>query len=452
MLITIKDLQRVFATIFFAAAYHALYIDYVHPMFGYMHYRLEHREWFQWLVIYAFAVVPSLWQKGHNDAVGCGISLIYLLLYVPALITMCAMWIEPFSDLIILALALMVGQIIIQLASKQGERVSTKKISTIEVIAPNYQSLIAIITLASLINFIVDNISHMSLVNFADVYDLRFASRDASSTLSGYLNMWLVGVSIPFYISRAIQCKKWSPLFFAIMISIVIYMGNGAKSALLMPIQAYIVGLIVAHNRNPTQFLAASMGVMMWVLYAFDTELLNLFKSLVIMRLLSSGGWTMVIYHEYFSLHGWTFYSHINLIGAVFGKAYSLGLGQMIGIEYFASEEANYNANFWATDGVAAFGSVGVIIISILMSALLRLVNKLSRYQNQRAIAVLLTGFWLSALNGSLFTSLLSGGGFFILILLYLNRRKNKNIYQIMNAKSNVLQNYSSFKNLIIIK
>lgn len=421
MLIALKDLQRVLAVVFFAIGYHAIYIGYLNPVFDYAYYRLEHRAWIQWIFVYVVVLLPSVWQKGENNVVANGVSLIYILLYVPALITMCAMWIKPFSEFIILALALMVGQFIIQFAVPGHKGVIKSKIIT-KHIPPVVKLAVAIFTVVSLGIFVVENQSHMKLVGFADVYDLRFASRDASSSLAGYLSMWLLGVSVPFYLSLFVQRKHWLPLFVSVIISIVLYMGNGAKSALLMPIQAFVVGLLVAKGRNSTQFLGASLGLVMWILYALDVEWLNIFKSLVIMRLLSTGGWTLTTYYEYFSLHGWTFYTHVGPIGSLFGKVYLTELGQLIGIDYFSSDEANFNANFWATDGVAACGILGVILVSFLLAYVLWVISKLSRGLDQRATAVMLSGFWLSILNGSFFTSMLSGGGVLVMAILYFHR------------------------------
>lgn len=418
MLITLKDLKRILAVCFFAAGYHAIYVAYLNPVFDYAYYRLENREWFQWVAVYLIVLTPSVWQRSICNAVASGISLIYLLVYVPALITMSAMWIKPFSEFILVAISLMIGQFIIQLYPLKRPATCNPIINS-QQLTQGIKTFVAILTFISLTVFIIENKSHMRLVGFEDVYDLRFASRDASSLLSGYLSMWLLGVSVPFYLSLFIQRKNWKSLFLAILISILLYMGNGAKSALLMPIQALIVAFLVAKGRNPTQFLGLLLGLTMWILYLADFEWLNIFKSLLIMRLLSTGGWTLTTYYEFFSFNGWTYYSHVNIIGSFLGKEYSTELGKLIGIEYFSSEDANFNANFWATDGIAAFGIIGIIFASFLMGYVLRIISKLSLHLDQRATAVLLSGFWLSILNSSIFTSMLSGGGLLILLIIY---------------------------------
>jgi hypothetical protein len=142
------------------------------------------------------------------------------------------------------------------------------------------------------------------------------------------------------------------------------------------------------------------------------------------MRLLSTGGWTLTTYYEYFSTNGFTYLSHVGPVGAIFGREYSEELGRLIGQEYIGVEGANFNANFWATDGVAAFGAIGVVGASILLALFLWGIRIAIAQKDQRASAVLMTGFWLAVLNGSLFTSLLSGGGLLIYFIVYLDRHR----------------------------
>jgi hypothetical protein len=239
--------------------------------------------------------------------------------------------------------------------------------------------------------------------------------------------MWLLGVSIPYILAIAVKNKSWVLALVAITLSVSIYMGNGAKSALLMPIEGVLVGLLVWRKRDSTYILATFLAVFIWLLYIIDSELLNLLKSLFLMRTLSTGGWTITTYYEFFSLKGLTYFSHVGPIGALIGKSYSIEPGQLIGLEYSLSEDANFNANFWATDGIASLGVIGVIIASILLALVLRAFFNITRGMDQRAVSILLAGLWLSLLNASLFTSMLSGGGFLIYILLFFSRRRLMN-------------------------
>lgn len=419
MRLTAKDLLRVLTVGFFACGYHAIYIDYLHPVFEYAHYRLEPKDGFQWLLIYILAILPTVWQRSQKNVVGAGVSLIYIFLYVPALITMCAMWIRPFAELAMLASSLMIGQLIIQSACFSTEyKIKNAALGLTEYIGPCIATALGALTVFSVTIFIFQNFNHMRLVGFADVYELRFASSAATGLLSGYLSMWLLGVSIPYYLSLATYRMNYGLGLLVLIICIIVYMGNGAKSALLMPIQGILLGVLISEKRNTTQFLAFWCAIVLWVLYFYKADWLDLFKSFFLMRLLSTGGWTLTTYYEYFVDNGWTYYTHIGPVGTLFGRVYLEELGRIIGLEYWNSSDANFNANFWATDGVAAWGIVGIISISLIMYIILKFLNIITIRVDPRSASILLVGFWLGILNASLFTSLFSGGGLILLFIL----------------------------------
>jgi hypothetical protein len=64
-----------------------------------------------------------------------------------------------------------------------------------------------------------------------------------------------------------------------------------------------------------------------------------------------------ILYYDFFSKHTQTHYSHIGLFN-IFIKSYPYEqpLGFVIGKYFYNSDELNANANFWATDGFAAWG------------------------------------------------------------------------------------------------
>jgi hypothetical protein len=107
--------------------------------------------------------------------------------------------------------------------------------------------------------------------------------------------------------------------------------------------------------------IVLGITVVLIVLPYEEDGILRYLRALYYLRLLGTGGWSMSLYYDFFVTNGYTYYSHIGPIGALTG-AYpygSLGLGQVIGYNYFGSEETNFNANFWASDGFAAIGVVG---------------------------------------------------------------------------------------------
>lgn len=413
-----SDFFRVLSVLSFAGAYHFVYVKYLNPLFDYAHYRIESRGLFEWVLIYAILIVPGIWQRSRNSAVGAGISLMYLLLYVPAIITMGMMWRMSDFSFFSVSLSMLLGQIIIQGVISRRQRLIFESSSGEGVLrVGGHLSLIGF-SIVSVFVFIADNYMHMQLVGFDDVYDIRFAANDSGGLLSGYLSMWLLGVSLPYILAVAFLRKSVLWCICGVGLSVLIYMGNGAKSALLMPVQVFLMGFIVSRDVDSTRRLATILTIVVVVLLFADDDYFRLVKSLIFMRLFSVGGWTITNYYEFFSENGYTYYTHISIVGGLLGKVYNLQPGRLIGLEYSESEEANFNANFWATDGVAAIGVLGIILVSVLVRVVLKGIIVVVRDKDQRAVSIFLTGIWLSLLNGSLFTTMLSGGGIIVYILL----------------------------------
>jgi len=86
--------------------------------------------------------------------------------------------------------------------------------------------------------------------------------------------------------------------------------------------------------------------------------------------------------------------------------------------QYYWTEDMNANANFWATDGIAAMGLVGVFLISLVFCLFLIFLNSITKEYNKIFLILLFYPFLSTLLNTSLFQTMWSGGGLFIIILL----------------------------------
>jgi len=142
------------------------------------------------------------------------------------------------------------------------------------------------------------------------------------------------------------------------------------------------------------------------------------------MRTLATGGWTVSLYYEYFTANGYTYFSHIRIVD-FFTHWYPYGgrsLGQIIGLEYSGSDLANFNANFWASDGFAAWGLWGIPVVTSALAAFFVLLNRIASYYETRFVALWMTGFWLALLNLPLSTAILSGGGGLVVLFLWTSR------------------------------
>jgi hypothetical protein len=270
----------------------------------------------------------------------------------------------------------------------------------------------------------------MRLVSFADVYELRADSADVTSNqLFNYLASWVSYCFISYFFARGVINKKKLHIGLGVIGSLVLYMATGAKaSLLLLPLT---IGVVTIWKNGPG-FLSRtlfSLVILIFILVFLlpDDGLFLWVKSIMLVRIIGSSGWTASKYFEYFDTNGYTYYTHIGPVNSIF-NSYPYGnysLGQIIGIEYSGSVEANFNASFWASDGFAAAGILGIFVVTLPLIFLLYLINRLTVSFQTRFVVAWNTGFFVAILNVPLSTALLSGGGIIILMLSW-NASRNQ--------------------------
>ena len=121
---------------------------------------------------------------------------------------------------------------------------------------------------------------------------------------------------------------------------------------------------------------AASIGII-----NMKDEVLQLGAGfIVILRTTAVAGWLTQYYLRFFSVNDkpYTLYSHINIINLLTEYyPYADSLGKTV-----AYGSQNANANFLLTDGVAAAGIFGLLLIGLVFYVLLHILNSISyRYR-----------------------------------------------------------------------
>lgn len=263
--------------------------------------------------------------------------------------------------------------------------------------------------------------STMSLVGFDQVYELRSEANSLSKGfLVDYFLVWITFLSIPFYTSMSIIKKDFKYALIAVFISILIYSAQGAKIAALSILIILAIFILTKIKGDILKKLLVSSSIIFMVLASLpDDGIYMWIKSILMVRIYSNAGWALVTYYEYFTTHIHTYYTHIGPINMIF-NSYPYGnysLGQLIGIQYFGSEKVNFNANFWASDGLAAIGNYGLIIISFIISVYFFILNRITSKFSHIFLYMFCSGFLMAMQNLPFTTSLLSGGALFILFM-----------------------------------
>lgn len=411
-----------------------IYVYYLNPLWEYAGYNIYRSDIFIFL-IFLMTIIPMFFLR--NISIASFVNFfVYILVYVPA------MYINYYNIKNITYIDLFVLNLLLTLLMIFGFFVSNKKYSlrmgnlwiVNKLKVENFLVILGIIVMISVIMFYKNN---MQLLNFKEIYDLRVKNSEIGKGVVGYLTMFLTYFFIPLYLSNALDKKKHFLIrvfyfVLALCASIIIYASTGAKIVIFLFVFIIFVNyllsktvkfyqnlLLVIVILNILFFMVPNEGIFFWI------------KSIYFLRSLTIGGWTMSVYYDYFTQNGFTYYSHIKFLNTIFDyyPYGELGLGQLIGIEISGTPIANFNANFIASDGIAAAGIVGILVVGIVYILLLIFLNFLSNsleYEKLKKQSLVLMGFISSLTNLPLSTAMLSGGGLLLIIYLIFSNKGEK--------------------------
>jgi len=274
---------------------------------------------------------------------------------------------------------------------------------------------------------------HLQLVSFADVYTLRSENSDLSeSGLVGYALANLAWALNPYLMAKGLAERQKPSLWIGLAGQVVLYSTLGQKGVLLSTV--VVVGAYYGLLRAPAISAVAISRIMVTVcaipmiplvmgLAEDQSTVIQQLVALVYMRTLGIAAAATGMYINFFQSHPLTYYSHINLVSLFVHYPYQMSLGQVIGFDLVA-KDLNANANFYATDGYAALGAVGIVLIGPILGVFLSVANAVTARSLRLACAAFVP-FVMIVSNSSLFTSLLSGGGFLLLLVLYAHGNAN---------------------------
>lgn len=424
-----------------AVAYHLAYVHFLHRVFDYADFRYEPTTAAYLTWTYLVAVLPVISVRKSNSPSAVGAALLYVMSYVPIQLTLTFMWAEKTLDLVLLQGVMTLSMVTLFRAPTPYRHASVKRKtchSAFFRIGP-VTTTIYMLTGIALLLVVTQYHTVMRLTSFEDVYDLRSEASEINvSTVTHYLTMWISYAIGPFYIARAIFFSRKTDWIIGIFSLLVLYFAFGSKIALLTPLFMLAMSYIDNGRNEFLQRLLFMVGVfLIFIVFVVPDEgILRYINSLFLLRVFGSNGWTGAVYYEYFTSHALTFYNHIGPINAIF-DAYPYGdnsLGQVIAQHYF-SNDANFNAGFWASDGFAALGIAGVPVVTLFLAVFMRVLDRLTISYPTRFINLWLLGFWMGLMNAPFTTALLSGGGLLILLFMWMGRLEQQRISTVPTAQ-----------------
>lgn len=293
---------------------------------------------------------------------------------------------------------------------------------------------IEILALTLTVVYIAISHSSMHFVNIFtqtdELYSLRAENAESEGLKGiGYIQGWLSGVLYPFLLVYYLKQKKHKKSILPLTGYFLIFMVDMQKMTFFMPFALIVLYLIVNSNfdiakRYLHSFIMMPIVTISIILYLLrDNEIVFMLASIVLLRTVCVAGWLTQLYIHFFNENPYTYYSHINIINYITNSyPYNDSIGRVV-----SYGNQNANANFFLMDGVAAAGLPGIIFIGLFFMSLLIIINSLTSKYKISDLVIIITPSLAYFLNASIFTTLLSSGlGFLIIILAFTSNDYNK--------------------------
>jgi hypothetical protein len=153
--------------------------------------------------------------------------------------------------------------------------------------------------------------------------------------------------------------------------------------------------------------------------------------NVLIFRAIAVPGQVFTQYYDYFSQNGFTWWSNVRGINLIVPPPEALArdpkwpaIGRIVGEEYYGHlvTGVNANANAFAGDGIAAGGLIGLFVVGLFMMIWLRVLDVVSSRWSLPLVTLVMLPVALCLSNVHLTTVILSFGGGFWLLVLFLSR------------------------------
>jgi len=268
---------------------------------------------------------------------------------------------------------------------------------------------------------------HFRFPDPTNPYDARSDFADASELINSlwvdYCIHWQGLVINPFLMAYGVIAKKYRWVVVAFTGELVIYSLGGLKQVL------FGIGLIVGlylvmkfRNFGPALLTGLALFVLVCLIsdkFIFHTTLGM--TSFFTRRLVFLPGQLTGLYFDFFSNNHYALLSQSILRGFV-GTIYSLPLPNLIGAAYFGSDKMHANGNIWA-DGYANFGYFGMLAATLILGAVLWLVDSIGEHRNTLLIVLTLGVPAFEFSNSAALTVIANHGVGILVLLLFLTPR-----------------------------
>lgn len=424
----------------FVGLFQLVYVTWLYPVFGYYGFDNSNPSTISLSVAWTLSALPGLWMPIKLTRPSQLIYwVLYLVVYVPSMFVPLYAGLESGSDVLRVMFALFFGLAILGLSYL----CPLLPIRYQGLPRPIFKVAFASFSLALVAWVVAVFRGHLQFVSFSNVYDLRFAADDVMEGSSvHYAVMWLAAVIGPFFMAFGLHYRRAFFVVFGVLSELLVYSAMAAKAALFSIVIVFLFHAILKRREDwfALKFTWGCAGVLFCLFLAssIDSGVATWVLSLVLMRTFGNSGLMTAWYSDFFQRNPITHYAHVTGVNWILPYPYVNPLGIEVGSFYSGDPTLDANAHFWATDGLAAWGVLGILLISILGAVVFLVLDSTATKHNVRFTALLFSFSAINLANVSLFTTLLSGGlGLLMLVLFALQTdgRYQRGVYSLRSLR-----------------
>jgi hypothetical protein len=410
----------------FIAVYQVLYVTWLAKAYLYFGFNYVQPPWGVVLLSWVLSLLPALWSP---IALTRPSQMVYWFLYftvfVPTMFVPTYVRLSSIFDIVELMISFFFAISILGLASY----LPLPKFRNDFLPKQAFWVTVALVDLGFVIWIASIFRTHLQLVSFGDIYELR---SDADALMAGsrvgYAISWLAGSINPFLMAYALMNKKKLVFIAGMVGELFVYSATGNKTTVLSI--GIIIFLYFLTRKDISSFatrlgwsLASGLGLI-WlislILEISNNTIINYAVGIAYMRTLGLPGLFSAEYYSFFHTHPVTHFSHVTGVNAFIHYPYAKAIGLEIAQSYMGLFDLNFNAHFWATDGIAGFGLFGVLLMSVICAGLFWVLDFAANGHSPLFAALALVFAAVDIGNTSLFTTIVSGGMFLSVLLLLL--------------------------------
>lgn len=422
------------ALVGFDLLYAYFYEHHLVPRWGYFGFRFEPQTYLPYwngvlCTLIGYLVLPRQ-ARVASDYVHW---LLFVLAFVPIQLTIGLSNSIPggivkyqFALLLSLLLSVLIAHFAGSIASKQTYNVRDlyiyKKIKHRNV--PRVLALLSVFIVSILI------LRFYSIMHFSgieEVYEQRERASDLGvGSLYGYLILWATYLIAPLMIATGLTGGRNFYLILAFFLLTVVYMITASKITFVIILLSLSIHYFNKFGLRHRMYLLFCVPILPMLLsISFDLANDNSLGPVasyaldqIVVRGIAIQPMIFNLYLEFFATNPHTYYSHVTGVSWFLDYPYDLPVGRVISIYQYGHPNANANSGIWATDGVAAAGWLGIVIVGVLLGTFLGFANSITKNVGQEFLSITMLSLAMLMVNVSLFTTIASGGGFLLVILI----------------------------------